>query len=131
MTAEPLTPAQITGRMTAALATITSLWPDMLTPPSRSNHGGTAPILSDDDVDAITATYKTGDGDGGVNVGLVPLSDIEANSFDLNIGRYIQTETKAEADVDAAIASLREAQERMDAARAALDLRLKEAGFDA
>ena len=49
MTAEPLTPAQIAGRMTAALATITSLWPDMLTPASSSRHGGTAPILSDDD----------------------------------------------------------------------------------
>ena len=49
MTAELLTPAQIAGRMTAALATITSLWPDMLTPASSSRHGGTAPILSDDD----------------------------------------------------------------------------------
>ena len=71
------------------------------------------------------------DGDGGVNVSLVSRADIESKSYDLNIGRYIQNETKAEADVDAALAALREAQERLDAARAALDLRLKEAGFDA
>ena len=88
--------------------------------------------LDDDDVDAVAATYMSGDDvDTAVNVRLVPRSDIEANSYDLNIGRYIQTETKAEADVDAALAALREAQERMDTARAALDLRLKEAGFDA
>jgi len=101
---------------------------------ARFKPGKNQNTLSGDDVDAITATYMTGDdadGYGGVNVRLVPRRDIEANGYDLNIGRYIQTETKAEADVDAALAALREAQERMDAARAALDLRLKEAGFDA
>lgn len=101
---------------------------------ARFKPGKNQNTLSDDDVDAITATYMTGDdvdGEGGVNVRLVPRNDIETNGYDLNIGRYIQTETKAEADVDAALAALREAQERMDTARAALDLRLKEAGFDA
>lgn len=101
---------------------------------ARFKPGRNQNTLSDDDVDAITASYVTGndaEGEGGVNVSLVSRSDIEKNSYDLNIGRYVQTETKAEADVDAALAVLRESQERTDAARAALDLRLKEAGFDA
>ena len=74
---------------------------------ARFKPGKNQNTLSDDDVDAITSTYMTGDdadGDGGVNVRLVPRRDIEANGYDLNIGRYIQTETKAEADVDAALA---------------------------
>ncbi|TFC50856.1 SAM-dependent DNA methyltransferase [Cryobacterium sp. TMT2-17-1] len=90
--------------------------------------------LSDEDVKAIDAAYKRGvdiDGEGGLNLRLVDHAEIQENGFDLNIGRYIQTETKAEADVDAALAALREAQEAMDVARAALDLRLKAAGFDA
>lgn len=88
--------------------------------------------LSDDDVDAITASYVTGaDVVGGVTVSSVPRNDIEKNDYDLNIGRYIRTESKAEADVDAALAAFREAQERMDAARLALDRRLIAAGFHA
>jgi type I restriction enzyme M protein len=101
---------------------------------ARFKPGKNQNTLSDNDVDAIIATYRSGDnadGEGGVSVRLVSHAEIEANSYDLNIGRYIQTETKAEADVDAALAAFREAQERMDTARAALDLRLKEAGFDA
>ena len=100
---------------------------------ARFKPGRNQNSLGDDDVEAITASYMTGnDADGGgVNVSLVSRSDIEKNGYDLNIGRYIQTETKAEANVEAALAALREAQERMGAARAALDVRLKEAGFDA
>lgn len=46
---DSLTPAQIAGRMTAALATVRSLWSDMLTPSTSAGHGGTAPILDDHD----------------------------------------------------------------------------------
>lgn len=90
--------------------------------------------LDDDDVTAITDAYRTGSADVDdtkLNVRLVSREEIAGNDYDLNIGRYVLSETKAEADVDAALAALREAQERMDAARAALDLRLREAGFDA
>ena len=90
--------------------------------------------LSEEDVHAIDAAYRRGhdsDGDGGLALRLVEHAEIERNGFDLNIGRYIQAETMAEADVDSALASLREAQDAMDVARAALDLRLNEAGFDA
>lgn len=101
---------------------------------ARYKPGKNQNTLGDDDVDAITATYTTGqDGEavGDVGVRLVPHTELVANGYDLNIGRYIQAETKAEADVDAALAALREAQERMDTTRSALDVRLKEAGFDA
>lgn len=90
--------------------------------------------MDDDDVKVIDAAYKRGediDGEDGLRLHLAELPEIEGHSFDLNIGRYIQGETEAEADVEAALASLREAQARMDAARAALDERLCEAGFDA
>lgn len=101
---------------------------------ARFKAGKNQNTLTEADVEAIDAAYKRGediDGDGGLSLRLVERSEIEANGWDLNIGRYIQTETKAEADVDAALASLREAQAALDAARIALDERLKEAGFDA
>lgn len=90
--------------------------------------------LSDDDVDAIDAAYKRGediDGDGGLALQLVHRDKIREFDYDLNVGRYLQTETRAEADVDAALAALRDAQAATDSARETLDLRLKEAGFDA
>lgn len=100
---------------------------------ARFHPGKNRNTLSDDDVEAIIAAYKRGnvEGERGLSLRLVDNAEIEQNGYDLNIGRYIRTETRAEADVDAALASLREAQEAMDLSRAALDLRLKEAGFDA
>lgn len=100
----------------------------------RYRPGKNQNTMDDEDIRVIDAAYKHGediDGAGGLNLHLADLAEIEGNSFDLNIGRYIQTETAAEADVDAALAALREAQAAMDTARARLDERLKEAGFDA
>lgn len=101
---------------------------------ARFKTGKNQNTLSEDDVEVIDAAYKQGsdiDGDGGLALSLVPREKIQEFGYDLNIGRYIQGETKAEADVDAALADLREAQQAMDTARQALDLRLREAGFDA
>lgn len=101
---------------------------------ARFKAGKNQNTLGEDDVDAIDAAYKRGediDGEGGLSLKLVERETIRENDYDLNIGRYIQTETKAEADVDAALVALREAQEAMDTARTALDMRLREAGFDA
>ncbi|MBT2519103.1 SAM-dependent DNA methyltransferase [Streptomyces sp. ISL-90] len=88
--------------------------------------------MSDADIDAISAAYRAGDdidGEGGLHLRLVDHAEIAENGNDLNIGRYIKTETVAEANVEEAIILMREAQERLDAARTALDLRLKEAGY--
>lgn len=101
---------------------------------ARFKAGKNQNTLTEDDVRVIDAAYKQGvevDGEDGLSLRLVDNSEIEAKSWDLNFGRYIQIETKAEVDVDAALASLREAQLAVDAARAVLDERLKEAGFDA
>jgi type I restriction enzyme M protein len=58
--------------------------------------------LSDDDVAAILHAYVTGDdpdGDSGLNVRLVPVEEIAANAFDLNIGRYLHPANDDEADL--------------------------------
>ena len=61
------------------------------------------------DVDAIVAAYRTGvdpDDEGGVEVRLVALEDIEANGWDLNIGRYIKGAAAEVVDVESALAEL-------------------------
>ena len=69
--------------------------------------------LRADDVDALVEAYRTGadrDGEGGVDVRLVPLSEVEANGWDLNIGRYIKGAADEVVDVETALAELTEAQ---------------------
>lgn len=90
--------------------------------------------MSDADIDAIHQAYESGqdpDGEGGVHVRLVDLSEIAGNGFDLNVGRYIQTETAVEADVEAALAAYHEARDALRAAEIVLDAKLKAAGFHA
>lgn len=100
---------------------------------ARFGSGVNQNVMSEDDIDVITTAYSAGihiDDENGLSVRLVDLGEIEANGFDLNIGRYIKSETAVEANVDEAIISMREAQERLAAAQAALDEKLKAAGFD-
>ncbi|EMY36112.1 type I restriction-modification system, M subunit [Arthrobacter crystallopoietes BAB-32] len=89
--------------------------------------------MSDEDIDVIDAAYKKGmdvDGEDGLNLRLVDLAEIEENGFDLNIGRYIKTESIAEANVEEAIIAYKEARERLAAAEDVLADKLKAAGFD-
>lgn len=89
--------------------------------------------LTDDDVEAILAAYRTGDdpdgADAGVAVRLVPRAEIEANGWDLNIGRYVRGAAADEVDVATALAELRAAQAALREAEARLDERLAEAGY--
>jgi type I restriction enzyme M protein len=90
--------------------------------------------LTTEDVDALAEAYRTGedpDGEGGVDVRLVPIKEIAKNDFDLNIGRYIQREMEAEIEVATAIAEYQEARDAVREAETALDQRLKAAGFGA
>lgn len=90
--------------------------------------------MSEDDIEAVHAAYATGedpDGEDGVHVRLVDIDEIESNGFDLNIGRYIQTEQTAEVDVEAALAAYHDARDALRAAERILDEKLKAAGFDA
>jgi len=88
--------------------------------------------MSDEDTQAILDAYTTGedpDGEGGVNVRLVPLDEIESNGWDLNIGRYLKTATEDEIDLDTAIKAYQQARENRIASEKALFERLAAAGI--
>jgi type I restriction enzyme M protein len=88
--------------------------------------------LRDEDVDAIVGAYRTGaglDGVGAVTVRLVPHSEIEANGWDLNLGRYLVGAAAEIVDVAAALADLAEARSALHEAEERLAERLREAGY--
>ena len=79
-----------------------------------------------------STAYRSGadpDGDGGAEVRLVPLAEIEANGWDLNIGRYIKGAAAEVVDVETALAELAEAQQALREAEERLAERLAEAGY--
>ncbi len=84
------------------------------------------------DVELILAAYRTGaeqDGSDGVGVRLVPHAEIEANGWDLNIGRYIKGAAAEVVDVETALAELGKAQRVLHEAEERLAERLREAGY--
>ena len=88
--------------------------------------------LSDKDIEVIDAAYKRGediDGEGRLSLRLVNLDEIEANGFDLKIGRYLKTESTAEVNVQEALIAYQEAREQLSVADAVLADKLKAAGF--
>lgn len=101
---------------------------------ARFKPGKNQNTMSDVDIETIHAAYAQGedvDGEDGLHLRLVDLSEIEANGFDLNIGRYIQTEAAAEVNVEAALAAYMDSRASLRAAERVLDEKLKAAGFDA
>ncbi len=101
---------------------------------ARSRPGKNQHTMDDEDIRVVHAAYADGedaDGDGGLNLRLVGMEEIEANSWNLNIGRYIQTEASAEVDVEAALLAYLDSREALRAAEEALDEKLKAAGFGA
>jgi type I restriction enzyme M protein len=101
---------------------------------SRFVAGKNQNLMSEEDVDAVDAAYKLGedtDGQDGLSLRLVPITEIAANNYDLNLGRYIKGETAAEASVDEALILMREAQDRLAVAQITMDEKLKAAGFNA
>lgn len=87
--------------------------------------------LGDDDVQAILDAYTTGDdpdGDGGVQVRLVPFAEIEGNGFDLNIGRYLKTTAADTIDLPTALLAYEEARAARLISEKALFERLSAAG---
>lgn len=88
--------------------------------------------LEPGDVAAIAKAVLTGEdpgGESGLALALVPLDEINANGWDLNIGRYVRGETAEAVSVDEALAVYLEAREAVGQAEEALDERLREAGF--
>lgn len=84
------------------------------------------------DVAAIIAAYGSAiaAGDDHVGIRLAPLEEIAANSWDLNIGRYIKGVAAEFVDVTAALAELADAQASLRVAEARLADRLKAAGYE-
>ena len=85
-----------------------------------------------EDAQAILDAYNSGDdpdGDGGVQVRLVPISEIEANGWDLNIGRYLKSTTTDDIDLDSAIKAYQQARENRITSERALFERLAAAGI--
>lgn len=98
---------------------------------ARFTKGRNQNNMSADDVDAVVTAYRSGgvpDGDGGVNVRLVPVDEIEANGFDLNIGRYLKTAAADTLDLPTALASYQDARARRVQAEMVLFERLSAAG---
>lgn len=99
---------------------------------ARFKKGRNQNEMMEDDIAAVVAAVASGadpDGEGGVHVCTASLADIEANDWDLNLSRYVAAANEDELEVpvafelfDAARASVREAEERLDA-------RLAEAGL--
>jgi type I restriction enzyme M protein len=98
----------------------------------RFTKGRNQNLMTADDVDAIVAAYQSGDdpdGDGGVNVRLVPFDEIKTNGFDLNIGRYLKTAAAETVDLATALANYEDARARRLTAEQALFQRLAAAGI--
>lgn len=96
----------------------------------RFQKGKNQNLISDADVAAVVAAYRTGsdpDGDGGVRVRLVPADEIATNGFDLTVARYAGAAGEQAADVGEALAELERAQAALRSAEAALTERLDEA----
>jgi type I restriction enzyme M protein len=101
---------------------------------ARFKPGKNQNTMSDEDIEVIHAAYDRGediDGENGLNLRLVDLAEIEANGWDLNIGRYLQTAAAAEVDVEAALAAYWGSRDALRAAERVLDSKLKAAGFSA
>ena len=84
-------------------------------------------------MDAILKAFHEAvdpDGDGGVNLRLVDLSEIKANGYDLNIGRYVAGAEAEAVDVTEALAAWQEARAERLAAEEAMVERRRGAGFD-
>lgn len=99
---------------------------------ARFTKGKNQNHMSDEDATAIATAYRTGsdpDGAGGVQVRLVPVDEIKANGWDLNIGRYVTSAVEETVDVKTALAELAAAQAALRRAEDELAKRLKAAGY--
>jgi type I restriction enzyme M protein len=88
--------------------------------------------LTEDDVEDIYKAYgsfglKLAD---GLQARLVPIDEIKDNKYDLNIGRYLKTESAEVVNVEDAFAALSNARTALADAEKAMLQRLKAAGYE-
>jgi type I restriction enzyme M protein len=90
-------------------------------------------FMSETDMEAVLDAYRTGqdsDGDGGVNVRLVPFDEIKSNGFDLNMGRYVRATIEEAIGLDVALTAYADARlARIEAERVMFE-RLAAAGLE-
>ena len=99
---------------------------------ARFTKGRNQNHMNAEDAQAILDAYARGedpDGEGGVQVRLVPQVEVAANGWDLNIGRYLKTTIEDELNVYAAFMAYKEAQANRIASERALFQRLSAAGI--
>jgi type I restriction enzyme M protein len=80
---------------------------------ARCSKGRNQNTISADDVEAVFSAYRTGadpDGQGALEVRLVPFDEIKSNGFDLSIGRYVRSASDAVADLPTALTSYQAAR---------------------
>jgi type I restriction enzyme M protein len=80
---------------------------------ARFAKGKNQNTMSAADVESVFKAYRNGDDpddDGGIEVRLVPVDEIKANGFDLNIGRYVKAAADATTDLPTALAEYQAAR---------------------
>jgi type I restriction enzyme M protein len=80
---------------------------------SRFRKGRNQNYMSEEDYQAVLTAYNSGedpDGEGGVDVRLVPFDEIKNNRFDLNIGRYVRAQAADAVDLSSALKAYTEAR---------------------
>lgn len=98
----------------------------------RFTKGRNQNSMGDEDIAAVLDAYRTGedpDGEDGVHVRLVPLKEIAANGFDLNIGRYIKTRSDDAVDLPTALVAYEQARSARIESERVLFERLRVAGI--
>jgi type I restriction enzyme M protein len=93
---------------------------------------GSRNVMTTVDIEAVVNTYRLGadaEGEGGVGSTLVPVTQLDANAWDLSIGRYVATAAGPQADVQELVDEYLDSRETLRQAEDALDARLAEAGF--
>jgi len=96
----------------------------------RFQSGRNQNTLTDDDVAALFEAYNDPTTEPEqVKQATVDIADIEANGWDLNLGRYIEQDAAETIDVAAALVAMVEAEEAASVAQTAMHERLKAAGY--
>jgi type I restriction enzyme M protein len=97
----------------------------------RFSKGKAQNNLSKSDLDDIYEVYESiGKKDKkDIAARLVPLSEIEDNNFDLNIGRYLKAEASEVVDVSEALSEFNESRMELEKIEKDLITKLKAAGY--
>jgi len=95
----------------------------------RFTQGKAQNSLDNSDVDDLYAAYQDNEELEDIGVRLVPHEEIENNSWDLNIGRYLVADAAEVIDPTEALVQLAQARQTLAEAEAAMLERLKAAGY--